>query len=134
MNVSKDCIFCKIIKGDVPSYKVYEDDHFLGFLNIHPCAVGHSLVIPKKHYTWVYDVPAFDAYWLVVLHITKAIQSVMKPLYVTYLTYGLEVPHAHIHIIPRSHKGKIIPDPIKQSGEEMEKLAIQILKITQMRP
>jgi histidine triad (HIT) family protein len=59
------------------------------------------LVIPKKHYRFVYEVPNFSEYWQVVLKITKALQKVFSPYFITYVTHGLEVSHAHIHILPR---------------------------------
>ncbi|MCX6730843.1 MAG: HIT domain-containing protein, partial [Candidatus Roizmanbacteria bacterium] len=58
-----DCIFCKIVKGELPSYKVYEDDLCIGFLDIFPLSKGNVLLIPKKHYRWVNDIPEFGAYW-----------------------------------------------------------------------
>jgi diadenosine tetraphosphate (Ap4A) HIT family hydrolase len=54
----KDCIFCKIISGEIPSHKVYEDENFLAFLDIHPQSPGHIQVIPKKHFRWVWDLPS----------------------------------------------------------------------------
>lgn len=96
----KDCIFCQIVTGKSPSYKVYEDDLFFGFLDIYPKSRGHTLLIPKKHYQWVYDVEEFERYWKTTLKVTKAIQKSQKPYFIQYLTFGLDVPHAHIHIIP----------------------------------
>ncbi|MCX6705850.1 MAG: HIT domain-containing protein, partial [Candidatus Woesebacteria bacterium] len=58
-----NCIFCKIVKGEIPCYKVYEDNNFLAFLDIKPLTRGNSLLISKKHYRWVYDVPDFGSYW-----------------------------------------------------------------------
>lgn len=97
----EECIFCKIVKGGIPAYKVYEDSNFLAFLDIHPHTKGHTLVIPKTHYQWVYDVPNFGEYWEAALQVTKNILEKLQPRFVSYLTYGLDVPHAHIHIIPR---------------------------------
>jgi len=105
-----DCIFCKIIKGEIPCYKVYEDDLFLAFLDINPTNPGHTLLIPKKHYRWVYDVAEFAKYWRVARKIALAIKnSELEPDFVTFLTMGNEVPHAHIHIIPRNNSDKIGP-------------------------
>ena len=58
-----DCIFCKIVKGEIPCFKVYEDENFLGFLDINPLNPGNSLLIPKEHYRWVIDVPKFGQYF-----------------------------------------------------------------------
>ncbi|MDD2482747.1 MAG: HIT domain-containing protein [Candidatus Shapirobacteria bacterium] len=105
-----DCIFCKIIKGEIPCHKIYEDDNFLAFLDINPVAVGHTLLIPKTHYRWVYDVSNFGNYWQVAQKIALAIKnSDLNPEYVSFLTMGNEVHHAHIHIIPRSTSDSIQP-------------------------
>lgn len=122
------CIFCKIIKGDIPSYKIYEDELFFGFLDIHPRVKGHTLLIPKKHYPWVYDVPEFAEYWNTALKITKVLQKTLFPKFVTYVTHGLEVPHAHIHIFPRRNETEFVP-PVKTfPADEMERIAQTIKK------
>ncbi|HLL60436.1 MAG TPA: HIT domain-containing protein [Candidatus Nitrosocosmicus sp.] len=95
-----DCLFCKMIEGKIPAFKVYEDGSYFAFLDIYPRTKGHTLVIPKAHHRWVYDVPEFGAYWETVLKITKGIQRALKPEWINYFTLG-EVPHAHIHILPR---------------------------------
>ena len=122
------CIFCRIAKGEIPSYKIYEDALFFGFLDIHPRVKGHTLLIPKKHYIWVYDVPEFREYWGVVLKITKAMQKTLSPTFVTYVTHGLEIPHAHIHILPREHETEFVPTVKTFPRDEMEKIAQKIKK------
>src|SRR5665648_451021 len=105
-----DCIFCKIVKGEIPCHKVYEDDNFLAFLDINPVSPGHTLLIPKNHYRWVYDVPNFGEYWQVAQKIALNIKnSPLNPEYISFLTIGNEVPHAHVHIIPRSQNDNIQP-------------------------
>jgi histidine triad (HIT) family protein len=123
----KDCIFCKIIKGEIPSYKIYEDDLFIGFLDVYPRVRGHTLLIPKKHYRWTYDVPAFGNYWEAVKKITFAMQKSLNPEFISYVTHGLEVAHAHIHILPRK-KGEtaFVPDIKKIGKDEMDKIASKI--------
>ena len=93
-------VFMDIIEGKIPCYKVYEDDNFFAFLDIYPRAKGHTLVIPKKPFRFVYDVPEFGTYWEVVYKITAAIQKGLQPTWVNYATFGLEVPHAHIWVWP----------------------------------
>jgi len=61
-----NCIFCKIVKGEIPAYKIYEDENFLAFLDINPQSPGHTQVIPKRHYRWVWDIPNVGAYFEVV--------------------------------------------------------------------
>lgn len=125
----ENCIFCKIVKGEIPSYKVYEDDLFLAFLDINPANLGHTLLIPKKHYRWVYDVPEFDKYWKIAQKIAFGIKnSPLKPDFVTFLTMGNEVPHAHIHIIPRNDSDSLGPvlssiPHIQLSTEEFSKIS-----------
>jgi len=105
-----DCIFCKIIKGEISCHKIYEDDKFLAFLDINPTAIGHTLLIPKTHYRWVYDVPIFGEYWQTAQKIALAIKnSNLNPEFISFLTMGNEVHHAHIHLIPRSTNDSIQP-------------------------
>jgi histidine triad (HIT) family protein len=100
----QDCIFCKIVKGELPCYKVYEDDNFLSFLDIRPLTKGNSLVIPKKHYHWVYDVPNFGDYFEVAKKVGLAAKKSLGADWICFLTLGLEIPHAHIRVIPRYKK------------------------------
>lgn len=122
-----DCIFCKIVKGELPAYKIYETEHFLAFLDIFPRTKGHTLVIPKKHYRWTYEVENFGDYWKVAQKITHAMLKGLNPLYVTYVTHGLQVEHAHLHILPR-YKGEtqFVPDIQEMSKKELENIAKKI--------
>ena len=96
-----DCVFCKIIEGTIPCYKIYEDDLFFGFLDIKPLNPGNSLLIPKEHHRWVYDVPEIGKYWETANKIGLASMKTLNGMSVSFLTLGFEVPHAHIRIIPR---------------------------------
>ena len=96
----QDCIFCKIVAGEIPSYRVFENDEFLGFLDVYPKVKGHTLIIPKSHHRWVYEVPNFTGYWEAARKVTAAMQKTLEPAWINYFTYGA-VPHAHIHILPR---------------------------------
>ena len=95
-----DCLFCKIIKGKIPSSKVYEDDEHLAFLDIRPLSPGHAVVIPKKHYRWVWDVPEVGAYFETTRKIAVAIQKSFGTDAVVSKIIGEEVPHAHICLFP----------------------------------
>ncbi len=96
----KDCVFCKIIKGEIPSYKVYEDDTFLAFLDINPVSPGHTLIIPKEHYRWVWDVPNAGTYFEIVQKIALAQKKAFSTDSVISKIAGEEVPHAHIWVYP----------------------------------
>ena len=103
-----DCIFCKIIAGEIPSYKVYEDDNVFAFLDIAPVNVGHTLVIPKKHYENMEDISEEELCNLarVVKRIGKSIKEGLgvKGYNININNKevaGQNVPHLHFHIIPR---------------------------------
>jgi len=127
-----NCIFCKIVHGEIPCHKVYENEDFLAFLDVYPFAKGHVLVVPKKHYRWVYDVPNFGNYWQIVQKIALNIKdSSLNPEYISFLTMGNEVPHAHIHIIPRFKLDDITPvlhslPHFKFSDKELASIAQKI--------
>lgn len=95
-----NCIFCKIVKGEIPAHKIYEDAQFIAFLDIRPVSPGHALVIPKSHYRWVWDVPNAGAYFEVVQKIALAQKKAFNTDLVISKIMGEEVPHAHIWIYP----------------------------------
>jgi histidine triad (HIT) family protein len=119
-----DCIFCKIAKGEIPAYKIYEDEKYLAFLDHEPLNPGHCLLIPKNHYNWVYDVPDFGEYWETAKKIALSQLKNLNCEFISFLTIGREVPHAHIHIIPRykndvHNEGLNFSNRSKTSGEEL---------------
>jgi histidine triad (HIT) family protein len=97
-----DSIFTKIIKGEIPANKIYEDELTLAFLNIYPDQPGHTLVIPKKQIDHLWDLPDED--YVAVMETSKKvanrIREVLKPERVGVKVVGEEVPHAHVHLIP----------------------------------
>ena len=95
-------IFSKIVCGEIPSYKIAEDDYYLAFLDIFPLAVGHVLVIPKNETDSIFDLNNQDykGLWLFAKKIAKAIEKTIPCKRVGIAVIGLEVPHAHIHLIP----------------------------------
>ena len=102
----EDCIFCKIVKKEIPANIVYEDANFLAFLDIRPLSPGHTLVIPKTHYRWVWDIPNAGEYFEVVKKIAKAQQKAFKIESVLSKIIGEEIPHAHTWIIPNPDETK----------------------------
>lgn len=96
----QNCIFCKIVNKEIPAHVVYEDGDFLAFLDIHPQSPGHTLIIPKKHYRWVWDVPNVGAYFEVVRKIALAQQKAFKTEFILSKIVGDEVEHAHIWLFP----------------------------------
>ncbi len=94
------CIFCKIVKGEIPCYKVYEDNDFMAFLDIAPLNLGHIQVIPKKHYRWTWDVPNFGEYWEVARKVARGVMAGLGAGMVEFLTHGMDVKHCHIWVVP----------------------------------
>ena len=129
MTDTKECVFCRIVRGEMPNFTVYEDDKYLAFLDVFSRVKGHTLVIPKEHHRWVYDVPKFGEYWEVAKKVGEKIQKSLESEFVSYVTIGNEVPHAHIHILPQSGghmQGFSFQPVIEMSKEEMGELAKQI--------
>ncbi len=98
----ENCIFCKIVRGEIPATKIYEDDNFLAFLDIHPQSPGHAQVIPKTHYRWVWDVPNVGEYFELVRKIAKVQQKAFGTEWILSRIIGDEVPHAHIWVFPEN--------------------------------
>jgi histidine triad (HIT) family protein len=98
-----DCIFCKIVKGDIPCYKIYEDEEFLAFLDISQFTRGHTLVIPKKHYRFIWDVENIEGYGKAVKKVCEHFNKELGYKYVDTLSLGRMVPHAHMHIVPHNN-------------------------------
>jgi len=102
MKTNQNCVFCKIVKGEIPSYKIYEDKNFLAFLDINPQSPGHTQVIPKEHYRWVWDTPNVGEYFEVVRKIAKAQQKAFATDFILSKVIGDEVAHAHVWVFPNS--------------------------------
>ena len=104
-----DTIFGKIIRGEIPTTKVYEDEHFLAFLDISPVMKGHTLLIPKEHYVWIHEVPdeTIAAIFVKAKELITAMRKGIPCDYVQLGVVGNEVPHFHIHLIPRYLEGEV---------------------------
>jgi len=96
-----DCIFCKIIKGEIPSYKIYEDDDYFAFLDRSQFTEGHTLVIPKNHSASVWDVPNIGDYFEVIQKLGNHIKS-QGYKFVDVMIFGRDVPHCHVHLLPHN--------------------------------
>jgi len=96
----QSCIFCRIVKGEIPTNKVFEDEYFLAMLDINPRSPGHVQVIPKEHYRWVWDVPNAGAYFEVVRKIAMAQKKAFGSDMILCNIIGEEVPHAHVWVYP----------------------------------
>lgn len=95
-------IFSRIAAGEIPSYKVAEDDRFFAFLDINPVAPGHVLVIPKREESYIFNLPdeEYAAFTLFAKRVAAALEKAMPCKRIGVCVIGLEVPHAHIHLVP----------------------------------
>ena len=130
-----DCIFCKIIKGDIPSFKIYEDEDFLAILDISQFVKGHTIVIPKKHAKYIWDIEKKKEYFKLIDKIANHFRKLGYE-YVDSMSWGRMVKHAHFHLIPHNGEendwrkalakvGEMQQDPkrrpSKEQGEEIVK-------------
>jgi histidine triad (HIT) family protein len=124
-------IFTKIVNGEIPSYKIFENKHFYSFLDISPMTKGHTLVIPKKEVDYLFDIDDAMLSEMIVLSkkIAKAIEKTVECTRVGVMVVGLEVPHAHIHLIPIQNEGdmNLSNKRIQLTKEEFEKIAEDIV-------
>ena len=131
--MTSECIFCKIVKDEIPSTKVYEDEDFIAFMDIRPINRGQVLVIPREHYRWVYDVPNRGEYWEAANKVAEKVIKGLKADHVSFVTLGHEIPHAHIWVVPRyaddGHGGFLDWSKAREaSREELDELASLIRK------
>jgi len=129
----EDCIFCRIVRGEIPAEKIYEDDLVLAFLDINPVNYGHVLIIPKDHYQWFYEVPDDILSHLIIKskQIVSAIKKALKCDYVALSVVGIDVPHFHLHLIPRWFEDGM-PSfwPTKKYKESQEKEYAEKIKMS----
>lgn len=123
-------IFSKIISGDIPSYKIAEDDKFYAFLDISPMAKGHTLVVPKQETDYIFDLDDDMLGEMVIFskRVAKAIEKAISCKRVGVMVIGLEVPHAHIHLVPIQREGDLnLTNPkIKLINDEFVEIAEKI--------
>jgi histidine triad (HIT) family protein len=121
----QDSIFTKIIKGEIPSHKIYEDDKTYAFLDIHPKTPGHTLVIPKKQVEFIWDLDDED-YMAVMATVKKVglkIREVMGKPYVGEQVFGIDVPHVHVHVFPFANAAEFNSHPDMNAEPDHEELA-----------
>lgn len=123
-------IFTKIVKGEIPSYKIAEDDNYYAFLDINPLARGHTLVVPKKEIDYIFDIEddLLGGMMVFAKKVALAIDSVMDCERVGIAVLGLEVPHAHIHLIPINgiHDIDFSKPKLQLKEEEFKEIANKI--------
>jgi len=124
-------IFTKIINGEIPSYKVADDENYYAFLDINPLAKGHTLVVPKKEVNYIFDLddPTYNGLFAFTKKVSHAIKSSVDCIRLGMIVYGLDVPHAHIHLVPIKGTGNELnfSNPaVKLTPEEFTEIADKI--------
>lgn len=122
-------IFTKIVNGEIPAYKIAEDDNYLAFLDVNPNAKGHTLCIPKQEIDKIFDMD--DELYLGLMKFSKkiaiALEKAVPCKRVGMAVVGLEVPHAHVHLIPLNHMDEMrFHNKVSLTKEEFEALAKSI--------
>ena len=122
-------IFTKIIKGEIPCYKITEDDNFIAFLDVNPNAKGHTLCIPKQEINKIFDIE--DDLYIGLMQFSKkvaiALEKTVPCKRIGMAVIGLEVPHAHVHLIPLNEMDEIrFQNKVSMTKEEFEALAKSI--------
>jgi histidine triad (HIT) family protein len=122
-------IFSKIVSGEIPAHKIAEDDNYLAFLDVFPCAKGHTLVIPKKEVDYIFDLD--DELYLGLMAFAKKIAPAIKKAIsckrIGVSVIGLEVPHTHVHLIPLNSMADMdFGSKLKLSQEELGEIAEKI--------
>jgi histidine triad (HIT) family protein len=124
-------IFTRIINGEIPSYKIAEDERYFAFLDINPNAKGHTLCVPKKEIDKILDLDEETYMGLMAFSrkVGKAIEAAIPCLRVGLTVIGLEVPHVHVHLIPlNSMKNATFQSKVQMTSEELEATAESIRK------
>lgn len=123
-------IFSKIIAGEIPSYKIAEDDKFYAFLDINPLAEGHTLVVPKKEQDYLFDIEASDLGEMMQFaqRVAKALKQTTQCVRVGVAVLGFDVPHAHIHLVPLKSEADMNfrNERVKLTPEQMADIAKRV--------
>lgn len=123
-----DCIFCKIVNGEIPAVKVWENEKYLAFLDMTPIKPGHTLLIPKKHDDYLFDLSdeEYSELMLNVKEYATLLKEKLNPKKVGVVVEGFGVPHIHVHLIPLNAVNEIDQRGKKSSKDELNKVAERI--------
>lgn len=126
----EDCIFCKIVKGEIPSAKIGEDENFMAFLDVNPINKGHVLLIPKKHEEYLFDLEDKDYIELLLKakEISKILKIKLLPKKVGMAVEGISIPHLHIHLVPVNNINELNPERAKHATQEELQEVARLIK------
>ena len=122
-------IFTKIIKGEIPCYKIAENDHFFAFLDINPNAKGHTLCVPKKEVEYLFDLD--ETTYLELMNFSRNVANGLKTAipckHIGMTVVGLEVPHVHVHLIPLNNMSDMtFQNKVKMTSDEFDEIATKV--------
>jgi histidine triad (HIT) family protein len=127
----EDCLFCKIIKGEIPSYKIWEDKNFFAFLDINPINPGHTILVPKKHLDYIFNLeePLYSEIFKTAQKLSEPLKRAVGAKRVALAIEGFAISHIHIHLIPVNKVNDLDPNRARKANpEELSKIAYKIKK------
>jgi len=125
----ENCVFCKIVKEELPCYKIWENERFLAFLDINPVSPGHTVLVPKKHIDYIFDLeePLYSEMFKIAKELSKVLKQAMGSKKVGLAIEGIFIRHAHIHLIPVNKGNDLNPTMAKRGDpKELFKIAENI--------
>jgi histidine triad (HIT) family protein len=142
MEESKDCVFCKIIKREIPSFVVFENDKFLAILDIAQFTEGHTVVFPKEHFRFIWDIPYISEYYEFIKKVGDHLRRIGFT-YIDTLSFGRKVSHAHVHLVPHhgnneewktalSLIGAMQTDPKRRIDKQRGDKILKLLKVSEL--
>jgi histidine triad (HIT) family protein len=123
----ENCLFCQIVKGEVPSYKIYEDDNYLAFLDIARFTDGHTIIIPKKHFRFIWDIDNVGEFYEFAAKIANHYRRLGYE-FIDSASFGRLVPHAHYHLIPNKEDGNDWDQALESIGALQKDLSRRLTK------
>ncbi len=123
----ENCLFCKIVRGEVPAYKIYENDNFLAFLDIARFSDGHTIIIPKKHFRFIWDIDNVGEFYEFAVKIANHYRDLGYE-FIDSASFGRLVPHAHYHLIPNKDDKNDWNQALKSIGSLQADLSRRLTK------
>lgn len=123
----ENCLFCKIVNGEIPAYKIYEDEKYLAFLDIAQFTEGHTIIIPKKHFRFIWDIENVSEFYEFAVKVANHYRSLGYE-FIDSASFGRLVPHAHYHLVPNKKDGNDWDKVIEGIGDLQQDLDRRITK------